>query len=103
VDQWNRSPPSVREDCSPDLELFTRLRAVGLTQRNSCHFPLTQSALGEALGLSTVHVSRSIMELRSRDLIVLEKHVLTIPNWKELKDYAGFDPLYLHMDHVEEP
>jgi hypothetical protein len=35
-------------------ELFTILRAVGLTN-GSRDFPMTQAALGEALGLSTVH------------------------------------------------
>ncbi|MEA3071404.1 MAG: hypothetical protein QOD29_2850, partial [Alphaproteobacteria bacterium] len=35
-------------------ELFVKLRAVGLTKDHSCHFPITQSVLGDALGLSTV-------------------------------------------------
>jgi CRP-like cAMP-binding protein len=79
-------------------ELFTKLRAVGLTTGNSCHFPITQSVLGDALGLSTVHVNRSLMELRGRGLIKLEKQVLTILKWDELQKEGGFDPLYLHLD-----
>jgi CRP-like cAMP-binding protein len=84
-------------------ELFVRMRAVGLTKGNSCQFPLTQSVLGDALGLSTVHINRSLMELRGLGLIVLEKHGLTIPNLEKLQDYASFDPLYLHMQHVQNP
>jgi CRP-like cAMP-binding protein len=84
-------------------ELFVRMRAVGLTKGNSCQFPLTQSVLGDALGLSTVHINRSLMELRGLGLIILEKHGLTIPNLEKLEEYASFDPLYLHMDHVQKP
>jgi CRP-like cAMP-binding protein len=79
-------------------ELFTKLRAVGLTKRTSCNFPITQSAMGDALGISTVHVNRSLMELRRQGLITLEKHTLTILKWEELHQYAEFDPLYLHTE-----
>ena len=73
-------------------ELFTKMDAVGLTNRNSCKFPVTQSALGDALGLSTVHVNRSLMELRGNGFITLEKQTLTILKWNELQRYAQFDP-----------
>jgi CRP-like cAMP-binding protein len=78
-------------------ELFVKMRAVGLTRGNICDFPITQSVIGDALGLSTVHVNRSLMELRGRGLISLEKHTLTILKWDELQEEGGFDPLYLHL------
>jgi CRP-like cAMP-binding protein len=83
-------------------EIFVKMRAVGLAKENSCEFPLTQSVMGDALGLSTVHVNRSLMELRGRGLIALDKHMLTILKWEALQDEAGFDPLYLHLDRVPE-
>jgi CRP-like cAMP-binding protein len=83
-------------------ELFVRMRAVRLTTGYSCNFPVSQSALADALGLSTVHVNRSIMELRGQAFITLEKQTLTILNWDALKRYAGFDSLYLHMKASEE-
>jgi CRP-like cAMP-binding protein len=43
-------------------EVFLKLKAVGLTKGNSFDFPLTQGEIGDAAGLSTVHVNRSIME-----------------------------------------
>jgi CRP-like cAMP-binding protein len=79
-------------------ELYTKMQAVGLTDGFSCDFPITQGAMGDALGLSTVHVNRSLMELRADGLIELEKKTLTICNWERLKQYAEFDRLYLHMD-----
>jgi CRP-like cAMP-binding protein len=83
-------------------ELFIKLQAVGLTKDQTCHFPITQSVLGDALGLSTVHVNRSLMELRGKGLITLEKHTLTIRKWDELQEQGGFDPLYLHLDLREQ-
>jgi CRP-like cAMP-binding protein len=83
-------------------ELFIKLQAVGLTKDHSCHFPITQSVIGDALGLSTVHVNRSLMELRGKGLIKLEKQVLTILKWDELRQEGGFDPLYLHLDGMAE-
>jgi CRP-like cAMP-binding protein len=83
-------------------ELFVKLDAVGLTKGYTCDFPLTQSVIADALGLSTVHVNRSLMELRGKGLITLEKHTLKILKWDELQEEAGFDPLYLHLDVREE-
>jgi CRP-like cAMP-binding protein len=83
-------------------ELFIKMRAVGLTRGYTCDFPVTQSVMGDALGLSTVHVNRSLMELRGRGLITLEKQMLTILKWEELQQKGGFDPLYLHLENVPE-
>jgi CRP-like cAMP-binding protein len=83
-------------------ELFTKMRAVGLTRGYTCDFPITQTVIADALGLSTVHVNRSLMELRGKGLIKLEKQVLTILNWDGLQEEGGFDPLYLHLEAMAE-
>jgi CRP-like cAMP-binding protein len=82
-------------------ELFTKMRAVGLTKGYTCDFPITQTVIADSLGLSTVHVNRSLMELRGKGLIKLEKQVLNILNWHGLQKEGGFDPLYLHLDVAE--
>ena len=46
-------------------EIFLKLKAVGLATGNSCEFPITQSEIADATGLSNVHVNRSIMKLRA--------------------------------------
>lgn len=79
-------------------ETFFRLRAAGLADGNRCDFPLTQTDLGEATGLSTVHVNRTLQELRARELIVLRDRTLYIPDLDALQDAAQFDPGYLHLD-----
>lgn len=82
-------------------EMFTKKRAVGLAKDNTCNFPLTQSTIADALGLSTVHTNRSLMELRDRGFIALESRRLTIFKWDELQEFAEFDPLYLHMNTTD--
>ena len=83
-------------------ELFTRLRAVGLARGTSFECPITQTEMADATGLSTVHVNRSLMDLRGRGFITLDKHLLTILKWDELRSQAGFDELYLHLDSLLE-
>jgi len=57
----------------------------------------SQAELGDACGLSTVHVNRSLQSLRKDELIVLENHRLTIPDIDALVRVAEFDPAYLHL------
>jgi len=78
-------------------EVFTRLRAVGLAQDQSCNLPLTQTELGDACGLSSVHVNRTLQELRGEGLIELHHGRLTILDWARLQEVAQFDPAYLHL------
>jgi CRP-like cAMP-binding protein len=83
-------------------EVFVRLRAVGLANGDECELPVTQAELGDALGLSTVHVNRSLQELRGDGLIQLRAGSLTILNWDGLKTAGEFDVTYLHLDSEEE-
>jgi CRP-like cAMP-binding protein len=80
------------------VELFLRLDAIGLVKGQSCEFPLTQEQLAEAVGMTNVHVNRSLMELRAAGLIVLNSRTLTIPDLAALRSAALFDDIYLHLD-----
>lgn len=79
-------------------ELFIRLQVVGRTEHNSFEFPLTQAELGELTGLSTVHVNRTLQELRTSGLIVLKDKTLTIPRLPALMEAGLFSAAYLHLD-----
>jgi CRP-like cAMP-binding protein len=50
------------------LELFQRLDRVGLVADDSFGLPLTQEMMGDALGLSVVHVNRTLRVLREDGL-----------------------------------
>ncbi len=78
-------------------ELFERLNAVGLVDGNSFAFPMTQTDLADATGLSTVHLNRTLQELRSSGLITLRDRNLTINDFQALSNAAMFNPNYLHL------
>lgn len=83
-------------------ELLHRFRAVGLNQGNSCALPLTQIELAETLGLSAVHVNRTLQDLRRRKLIALDSGTLSIQDLPELERISYFNPDYLHLDYKSE-
>lgn len=79
-------------------ELYVRLKAVGLTNGNSFHVPVTQEEMGDALGLSTVHVNRVLTELKSGGLVQWAGGgAVTILDWDRLSGIAEFSPNYLNL------
>jgi CRP-like cAMP-binding protein len=80
-------------------EMFLRLRAVGLTDGDTCPMPLSQVELASALGQSTVHINRTLQALRASRLIVLKGRRLTILDFDALQKVALFNPSYLHLDY----
>lgn len=79
-------------------ELYFRLKSAGLAGNGSCAFPVTQSDLADASGLSVVHVNRTLQELRQAGLIRLADRKLTILDLDRLKRTAFFDSNYLHLE-----
>ncbi len=79
-------------------ELHVRLGIVGKTRGNTFDFPLTQRELSECLGLTVVHVNRTLQELRRNELIEAENRHITILDKRRLEAVADFDPAYLHLD-----
>jgi CRP-like cAMP-binding protein len=78
-------------------ELYVRLKAVGLTNGDACDMPFTQAELADATGLSTVHVNRTLQELRGDGLITLRAGSLSVLDWNRLREAGEFDPTYLHL------
>ena len=76
-------------------ELFTRLRALGLVQGRTCELGLRQSDLADALGLSAVHLNRTLTEMRRRRIVTFVRHQLVIFNWRALRTLCGFRSDYL--------
>lgn len=79
-------------------EWLVRLRAVGLVEGFSCELPMTQGELGDAMGISTVHVNRVLQNLRAAGLIVLRGSQLEVLDWEQLQRVGDFDASYLHQD-----
>ncbi len=76
-------------------ELALRLRRAGLARGPTYGLPLTQVVLADALGLTAVHVNRTLQWLRGEGLIEFGGGTLTVRDWTGLTRVAGFDPAYL--------
>ena len=79
-------------------EMLVRMRAVGLIgEDHTCEFPISQSKIADAQGLSAVHVNRVLQELRADNLISLKGGVLSVLDWDGLKKAGQFDATSLHL------
>ncbi|CAA9327505.1 MAG: cAMP-binding proteins - catabolite gene activator and regulatory subunit of cAMP-dependent protein kinases [uncultured Microvirga sp.] len=78
-------------------EIYIRFKGIGLAAGETFDLPITQAELADALGISTVHVNRTLQELRGEGLITLKSGSLTILDWEGLKGAAGFKLDYLHQ------
>ena len=79
-------------------ELRVRLGIVGMTDGDSYALPLTQAELGECMGLTSVHVNRTLKELRERGLVEFRSGRVTISDLPALEQIAEFDPGYLYLE-----
>lgn len=78
--------------CHLMLELWYRCQAIGdVDAHGSIPFPLKQSDLADILGLSLVHVNRTIMQMKRDNLITLERRRLTIHDVDKMSQIAGYD------------
>ena len=81
-------------------ELFTRAAAAGLAEASRFPMPLTQTELGSALGLTSVHANRIVRRLASAKLMSWRGRWITIEDWDGLTEVAEFDPAYLKPEHA---
>jgi len=85
------------------LELFVRLRRAGRSDGRSFDLPLTQRNIGDALGLTTVHVNRTLRALRRDGLISVTDRRVTILDLDALARLSDFEHLYLGDDTPAKP
>jgi CRP-like cAMP-binding protein len=78
------------------MELAERLSLVGLATEAEFDCPLSQSVLGDALGLSAIHVNRVLRQLRERRLLTINKRTVNIHDLNGLRKLAGFQGGYLN-------
>jgi CRP-like cAMP-binding protein len=77
-------------------ELYVRARNIGLTSGDGFELPLTQTVIGDALGLTPIHVNRVLRKLRLSGVMTLKGGSLVIADAAQLAAVAGFDDTYLH-------
>lgn len=78
-------------------ELFLRLQVVGKTEDSRFHFPLSQAELADVLGLSVVHLNKTLQTLRRDGVLTWVNREITILDWEGLQQIGEFDATYLNL------
>lgn len=81
-------------------EFARRIEVAGLGDTNGYELPMTQEQLGDAAGLTPVHVNRMLRELDRSGVIRRTNRLVAITDWKGLRRIADFNENYLHLDQA---
>jgi CRP-like cAMP-binding protein len=79
-------------------EFALRLKLAGLGEQTHYELPMTQEQLGDATGLTPVHVNRTIRLLEADGLIArTTPRSIVIGDWRKLAQAGDFESTYLHL------
>lgn len=79
-------------------EITLRQEEAGLCEGPTYEWPMTQEQIGDATGLTSVHVNRTLQAMRKDGLISTGSHAVTIKDWRALQAAGDFNRAYLHQD-----
>lgn len=79
-------------------ELGVRLDAQGLAQEYGYQLPMTQEQFADVVGLTAVHVNRTLKALEAHGLIKRDRRQVSFPDWQALRDLGDFNQRYLHLE-----
>jgi CRP-like cAMP-binding protein len=79
-------------------ELYERFNVVGIANGLTYPLPLTQIDLAECLGLTPIHVNRTLRALRMQKLVTFRSKLVVITDLARLQDVAEFSPNYLFLE-----
>jgi CRP-like cAMP-binding protein len=96
-----------RKQAAPRLahlfcEMGLRMEQAGLGARNQFSLPMTQAQLADVVGLTSVHLNRTLKALAPRGVAFARKTV-TIEDWDAVARMAEFDPAYLLLPPAPAP
>ncbi|MDB5697862.1 MAG: Crp/Fnr family transcriptional regulator [Alphaproteobacteria bacterium] len=77
-------------------EFAARCIAAGLGSAARFELPMTQEQIGDATGLTPVHVNRMLRVLAEDGVIARVGRTIKIADWDRMRDVADFDATYLH-------
>lgn len=81
-------------------EFALRMQAAGIDAGDGYELPMTQEQIGDAVGLTSVHVNRTLKSLEADGLIRRNKRYLSFKDWERIRTVGDFSALYLHLDQV---
>ncbi len=77
-------------------EFAVRREAAGLGSPERFDLPMSQEQIGDATGLTSVHVNRMLRSLAEDGVIDRDNRNVHIVEWDQMRRIADFDPMYLH-------
>jgi CRP-like cAMP-binding protein len=81
-------------------EFSLRLKVAGLGELNGYEMPMTQEQLGDATGLTSVHINRTLKGLEADKLITrTTPRSIIVGDWRKLAEAGDFNSAYLHLHH----
>jgi CRP-like cAMP-binding protein len=80
-------------------EIAIRLQSAGMMTGNRYELPMTQEQIGDATGLTPVHVNRTLRALQKDGLVTRAKRAIQIKDWKALSAVGDFSASYLYADN----
>ena len=80
------------------LEMAWRMREAGLIDGHTMVLPISQADLADAVGISPVHINRSLQALRAEGLIRTYGKTVVIEKWDEMAELSDFTPVYMHPE-----
>jgi CRP-like cAMP-binding protein len=79
-------------------EMGVRSEYAGLGSRSEFILEASQSQIGDALGLTSVHVNRTLKSLKQSNIVAVDGRIVRVPSWPTLAAVADFEPTYLQLE-----
>ena len=74
--------------CVMLLDIYERLRRNGSDDRLTFNLPLTQEQIADHLGLTLVHVNRTLRRLREERIVLVHRQIVMIMDLDRLRECA---------------
>jgi CRP-like cAMP-binding protein len=85
------------------LEMYMRLELIGAASNDVFSSPMTQDHLADLLGLTSIHVNRTLRQLKRDGLIATQGRTIRLLSRSRLAAIADFDPRYLVHQNLRQP
>ncbi len=79
-------------------EMAIRCEQAGLGDRHSFKLPITQSDLGDATGLTSVHVNRTLKALRHQSIVTAQSGMITVHDWARMARIGNFNAAFMLLE-----
>ena len=76
-------------------EMGIRMERASLGTKEKYELAMTQEQIGDAMGLTSVHVNRMLRALKEMGAATFKSHQVRITAWDQLVEIADFSPTFL--------